>query len=64
MVLCTTRPFVVLLAQPGPKAFAAKRPGFPVAFDEKVGKAGAVACVKEPGIRCDIEQQVRATHGV
>ena len=39
-------PLLVLLAQPGLKAFAAKGPGFAVAFDEKVGKAGAVACVK------------------
>src|SRR6185295_4655250 len=39
-------PLVVLLAQPELKAFAAKGPGFAVAFDAKVGKAGAVACVK------------------
>ena len=55
---------VVLLAQPSLKALAAKRPGFPVAVDDEVGKAGAVACVKEPGGRCDIEEDVRAAHGV
>ena len=55
---------VVLLAQPGPKALAAKRPGFSVAVDHKVGKAGAVACVKELGGRCDIKEDVRAAHGV
>jgi hypothetical protein len=54
---------VVLLAQPGLKALAAKRPGFPVAVDDEVGKAGAVACVKESGGRCDIEENVRAAHG-
>ena len=53
-------PLVVLLAQPGLKALAAKRPGFPVAVNYEVGKAGAVACVKEPGGRCDIEDRVRA----
>src|SRR5260370_652671 len=52
-------PLVVLLAQPGLKALAAKRPGFPVAVDEEIGKAGAVACVKEPGGRCDIEEDSR-----
>ena len=54
---------VVLLAQPGSKALAAKRPGFPVALDDEVGKTGAVACVKEPGGRCDSEEDVRADHG-
>src|SRR4029077_14719251 len=54
---------VVLLAQPGQKAPAAKGPGFPVAVDDEVGKTGAVACVKEPGGRCDIEEDVRAAHG-
>ena len=33
---------VVVLAQPGLKALAAQRPGFPVAVDDEVGKAGAV----------------------
>ena len=56
-------PLVVLLAQPGLKALAAQRPGFPVAIDDEVGKTGAVACVKEPGGRCDIEEDVRAAHG-
>jgi hypothetical protein len=36
-----------LLAQPGLKALAAQRPGFPVAVDDEIGKAGAVDCVKE-----------------
>jgi hypothetical protein len=53
-------PLVVLLAQPGLKALAAKRPRFPVAADGEIRKAGAVACVKEPGGRCDIEDRVRA----
>jgi hypothetical protein len=57
-------PLVVLLAQPGPKALAAQRPGFPVAVDDEIGKAGAVACVKEPGGRCGIEEDIRAAHGV
>jgi len=57
-------PFVVLLAQPGLKALAAQRPGFPVAIDHEIGKAGAVACVKEPGGRCDNGEDVRAAHGV
>src|SRR5262249_9483638 len=39
---------VVLLAQPALKALASKRPGFSVAVDDEVGKAGAVAYVKEP----------------
>jgi hypothetical protein len=30
-----------VLAQPGQKALAAMRPGFPVAVDKEVGKAGA-----------------------
>jgi len=34
-----------------------------VAVDDEIGKAGAVACVKEPGGRCDIEEDVRAAHG-
>src|SRR5262249_20116939 len=55
---------VVVLAQPGQKALAAQRPGFPVAVDDEVGKAGAVAAVKELGGRCDIEEDVRAAHGV
>ena len=55
---------VVVLAQPDAKALAAKWPGFPVAVDSEIGKAGAVACVKEPGSRCDIEEDVRAAHGV
>ena len=38
--------------------------GFPVAVDDEVGKAGAVAGVKEPGGRCDIEEDIRAAHGV
>jgi hypothetical protein len=50
--------------QPGLKALAAKRPGFPVAVDDEIGKAGAFACVKEPGGRRDIEEDVRAAHGV
>jgi len=50
-------PLVLVLAQPGPKARAAQRPGFPVTVD-------AVACVKEPGGRCDIEEDVRAAHDV
>ena len=54
---------VVLLAQPGLKALAAQRPGFPVAIDDEIGKAGAVACVKEPGGRCDIEEDVCVAHG-
>src|SRR5262249_10502094 len=53
---------VVLLAQPGLKALAAQRPGFPVAVDDEIGKAGAVACVKEPGSRGDTEKDVRAAH--
>src|SRR5260370_36262798 len=47
-------PLVILLAQPGPKALAAKRPGFPVAVDDEISKTGAVAGVKEPGGRCNI----------
>jgi len=54
---------VVVLAQPGLKALAAQRPGFPMAVDDEIGKAGAVTCVKEPGGRCDIEEDVRAAHG-
>src|SRR5262249_32378886 len=54
---------VVLLAKPGLKALAAQRPGFPVAIDDEIGKAGAVACMKEPGSRCDTEEDVRAAHG-
>jgi len=53
---------VVLLAQPGLKALASKRPGFPVAVDDEIGKAGAVACLKELGGHCDIEEDVRAAH--
>jgi hypothetical protein len=34
-----------------------------VAVDDEVGKAGAVACVKESDGRCDIEERVRAAHG-
>src|SRR5262249_20087081 len=49
---------VVVLAQPGLKG-----PGFPMAVDDEIGKAGAVTCVKEPGGRCDIEEDVRAAHG-
>jgi hypothetical protein len=60
----TPGPLVVLLAQPGLKVLAAQRPGFPVAVDDEIGKAGAVACVKEPGGRCDIEEDVRRAHGV
>src|SRR5262249_29689747 len=55
---------VVVLAQPRLKALAAQRPGFPVAIDDEIGKAGAVACVKEPSGRRDIEEYVRAAHGV
>jgi hypothetical protein len=56
-------PRVVLLAQPGLKALAAKWPGFhPVAVDDEVGKAAAVARVKEPRGRCDVEEDVRAAH--
>ena len=36
--------------------------GFAVTVDE-VGKTGAIACVKEPGGRCDIEEDVGAAHG-
>jgi hypothetical protein len=54
----------LLLAQLDRKALAAKGPGFAAAFDEEVGKANAVVGVKEPGSRCDIEQQIRAVHGV
>src|SRR3954470_1214083 len=54
---------VVLLAQPGPKALAAKWPGFPVAVDNDVGKTGAVAGAKETGGCCDIEEDIRAAHG-
>src|SRR5262249_49857952 len=57
-------PLVVVLAQPALKELAAKRPGFPVAINDQIGKAGAVACVKEPGGRCDTEEDVRAAHGV
>jgi hypothetical protein len=53
---CVPGALVVLVAQPGSKALAAKRPGFPVAVDNEVGKARPVACVKEPGSRCDIEE--------
>jgi len=34
-----------------------------VAIDDEIGKAGAVACVKEPSGCCDIEEDVRAAHG-
>jgi len=61
---CVPGALVVVLAQPGPKALAAKRPGFPVAVDSEIGKAGAVACVKEPSSRCDVEEDVCAAHGV
>src|SRR6516164_7613859 len=61
---CVPGALVVVLAQPGPKALAAKRPGFPVPVDNEVRKTGAVACVKEPGGGCDIEQNVRVAHGV
>src|SRR5262249_4371251 len=54
---------VVLLAQPGLNARAARRPGFAVAVDDDVRDAGAVACVEQPGARCDIERDVRAAHG-
>src|SRR5262249_17349242 len=57
-------PFVIVLAQPALKALAAERPGFPMAVDDEISKAGAGACVKEPGGRCDIEEDVRAAHGV
>ena len=53
---------VVLLAQPGLKSLAAQRPGFPVAVDDEIGKAGTVGCVKEPRGRCNIEEDVRAAH--
>jgi hypothetical protein len=53
-----------VLAQPTLKALAAKRPGFSMAVDDEIGKAGAVACVKELGGCCDIEEHVRAVHGV
>jgi len=53
-----------LLAQPRLKALAAQRPGFSVTVDDEIGKAGAVACVKEPGGGCDTEKDVRAAHGV
>ena len=55
---------VVLLAQPSLKALAAQRPGFSVAVDDEVGKARAVAGVKELGGRCDTEEDVRAAHSV
>jgi hypothetical protein len=42
-------PLVLVLAQPGPKALAAQRPGFPVTVDDEIRKADAVACLKEPG---------------
>src|SRR4029077_21081722 len=61
---CVPGPLVVLLAQPGLKALAAKRPGFPVPVDDEVGKTGAVAGVKEPGGRCDIEEDVCVAHAV
>jgi hypothetical protein len=57
-------PFVVVLAQPGLKALAAQRAGFSVAVDDEVGKGAAVACVKEPGGGCDVEEDVRAAHRV
>ena len=44
-------PLVVLLAQPGTKAFAANRPGFPVAVDDEIGIGGAVGRVEELGRR-------------
>jgi hypothetical protein len=31
---------------------------------DQVRKASAVACVKEPDGRCDIEEKIRAAHGV
>jgi hypothetical protein len=52
-----------MLAQPALKALATQRPGFPVAVDDEIGKAGAIACVKELGGRCDMEEDVRAAHG-
>ena len=33
------------------------------AVDDGVGKTSAVACVKEPGGLCDIEEDVCAAHG-
>src|SRR5262245_58883188 len=53
---------VVLLAQPGQKVLDAQRPGFPVTIDDEIGKAGAVAGVKELGGRCDIEEDVCTAH--
>src|SRR5262249_28621743 len=32
-------------------------------LNRTLGKADAVACVKKLGTRCDIEEDVRATHG-
>jgi hypothetical protein len=54
-------PLIVLLAQPNLKALATKRPSFSVPVDDEVRKTGAVACVKEPGRRCDIQEDIRDT---
>jgi len=35
-----------------------------VTVDDEIGKAGAVAFMKEPGGRCDTEEDVRRAHGV
>jgi hypothetical protein len=38
------------------KALATNRPGFPVTIDDEIGKAGAVARVKEPGGRATLSR--------
>ena len=46
-----------------PRNACCERPGFPGPSMMRVGKTSAVACVKELGGRCDIEEDVRVAHG-
>ena len=54
---------VITAPQPAAQAFAADRPGFPVALDPQIGKGGAGGGMKELDGRRDLEEHV-GKHGV
>ena len=49
---------VIATAQPGPKPFAADRPGFSVALDDDIGKCGADSGVKQLLTPRDVDEHI------
>ena len=55
---CRLRRSPARSAQPGPKPFAADRPGFSVTLDDDIGKGGAGSGVKQLLTQRDVDEHI------